>query len=112
MDVRNFSPFYKTFSPLVATAQKGRKRINENGGAEMVVKEGKKNDKETVSLGRLGKRKKKENEEKEKENGGEAVAQWGRGDGGKRRQEKRERDAISWVVGEEKEERTSRQKAS
>ena len=31
-----------------------------------------------------------------------AVAQCGRGDGGKRRQEKRERDAISWAVGEEK----------
>ena len=40
-----------------------------DGGAEMVVKEGKKNEKETASLWRSGKRKKTEKGGKEEEEG-------------------------------------------
>ena len=60
-----------------------------NGGAEMVVKGGKKNEKETASIERLGKREKTEKGiKRRKEMEAKLVARWGRGDGGKRRKDK------------------------
>ena len=48
-----------------------------DGGAEMVVKEGKENKKETASLGRSGKKKKTKKEEKKKENESEIGSSMG-----------------------------------